>query len=109
MKGLRPGGGLQQIMQQANQMQSKMKKIQEQLALQKYTGQSGGGAVEVEVTGDYFMAAVKIKPEIFKDGDAEILQDMIVAATNEAIKVAKDNYQAEMNKITGGFSIPGMF
>lgn len=109
MKGFKQGGGLQSIMQQANQMQSKMKKIQEQLATQEYSGQASGGAVEVKVNGEYMLTAVTIKPEIFKDGDAEILQDMIIAATNEAVKVAKDAYQAEMNKVTGGFNLPGLF
>jgi nucleoid-associated protein EbfC len=112
MKGFRPGGGgggLQQIMQQANQIQNKMKKLQEELATKSYSGTSGGGAVTVEVSGEYLLTSVKVKPEIFKDGDAEILQDMIQAAANEAIKTAKQTYQDEMSKVTGGMGMPGLF
>jgi DNA-binding YbaB/EbfC family protein len=109
MKGFRPGGGLQQIMQQANQMQSKMKKLQEELATKCYAGAAGGGAVTVEVNGEYLLTSVKMTPDVFKDADTDLLQDMVLAATNEAIKAAKAHYQAEMGKVTGGIGLPGLF
>lgn len=108
MKGM-PGGGMAQLMRQANQMQMKMKKMQEDLAAKKYDGKAGGGAVEVTVDGDHFIKNVKISPDIFKSADAEMLQDMLMAATNDAVKLAKDEYSKEMEKITGGIGMPGMF
>lgn len=107
MKGL--SGGMAQLMKQANQMQMKMKKAQEELAQREYETTSGGGAVKVKVNGDHLITALTIDPEVLKAGDVEMLQDMIVSATNEAIKTAKDISAKEMEKITGGLNIPGMF
>lgn len=107
MKGM--SGGMAQLMRQANQMQMKMKKLQEELATRAYDGTSGGGAVKVTITGDNLLKAVTIDPEVMKAGDVEMLQDLIVTAANDAMKVAKDTSAKEMEKITGGLSIPGMF
>ncbi len=107
MKGF--GGGMQQLMKQANQMQAKMKKAQQELALREYTGSSGGDAVKVRVNGEYALLQVTIDPEVTKSGDLEILQDLILTAVNEAIHVAKQTSEQEMAKITGGFSMPGLF
>lgn len=107
MKGL--PGGMAQLMKQANQMQMKMKKAQEELAKAEYEATSGGGAVAVKVNGDHLITSLVINPDVMKDGDVEILQDMIVSATNEAIKKARDISAKEMEKITGGLNIPGMF
>ena len=106
MKG---GGGLQQMMKQANQMQARMKKAQDELASREFEASSGGGAVTVKVSGDNQVTHIEIQPDVFQDGDAEMLQDMILSATNEALKTAKETSQKEMDKITGGLSIPGMF
>lgn len=107
MKGF--GGGMAQLMKQANQMQMKMKKVQEEMAKAEFEGSSGGGAVKAKVTGDNKLAALTISPEIFKSGDVEMLQDMIVAAVNEGVKLAKDTSAKEMEKITGGMGVPGLF
>jgi nucleoid-associated protein EbfC len=107
MKGL--GGGMAQLMKQANQMQIKMKKVQEELAKAEYKGVSGGGAISVTVNGDYKITSLKIDAEVVKAGDAEILQDMVTVAVNEAIKTAKETSQKEMEKITGGMGMPGLF
>ena len=107
MKGM--PGGMAQLMKQANQMQLKMKKTQEEIGKQEFDGTSGGGAVTVKVNGDHKVLAVAINPDVFQSGDAEMLQDMIVSATNDAIKVAKDTMAKEMEKITGGMGIPGLF
>jgi DNA-binding YbaB/EbfC family protein len=108
MKGF-GGGGMQSLMRQANQMQSKIKKLQEELATREFEGTAGGGAVKVCVTGDNVITGVQIHTDVFKDGDIEILQDLIKAAVNEAIKNAKTTSQEEMAKITGGMGLPGMF
>lgn len=107
MKGMQ--GGMAQLMRQANQMQVKMKKLQEELAQRTFDGTAGGGAVLVTVNGQNEVKNVKINPEVITAGDAEMLQDLIVAATNDALKVAKDTSAKEMEKITGGMNIPGMF
>lgn len=107
MKGM--PGGMAQLMKQANQMQMKMKKAQEDLAKAEYEASSGGGAVKVKVNGDHMITSLTIDPEVLKAGDVEMLQDMILSATNEAVKTARDTSAKEMEKITGGLNIPGMF
>jgi hypothetical protein len=107
MKGL--PGGMQALMKQANQMQLKMKKTQEELATKEFEGTSGGGAIQVTVTGDNKLVKVVISPEVMKSNDVEMLQDLILAATNDAIRLAKETSQKEMDKVTGGLNIPGMF
>lgn len=107
MKGF--GGGMQQMMRQANQMQNKMKKMQEELAEREFEGTAGGGAVTVKVNGNNLLSSITIDPEVLSPEDAEMLQDMIQAATNDAISTAKKTSEEEMSKITGGFGLPGMF
>lgn len=107
MKGL--GGGLQQMMRQANQMQSKIKKLQEELSAREFEGSAGGGAVTAKVTGDSKVVAMTIKPDVAKADDLEMLQDLIVVAVNEALKTAKTTSDQEMSKITGGVNFPGLF
>lgn len=107
MKGL--PGGMHALMKQANQMQMRMKKVQEELATKEFEGTSGGGAVVVKVNGDNKILAVTINPEVVKAGDVEMLQDLILTATNDAIRIAKETSQKEMDKVTGGLNIPGMF
>ena len=110
MKGLGGGGNsLQKIMQQANQMQMKMKKVQDELAVQQYEGSSGGGVVSVKVSGANRLVSVNIKPDVMSAGDVEMLQDLIVTAANDALVKASETSQAEMSKITGGVGIPGLF
>lgn len=106
MKGF--GGGLQQLMKQANQMQMKMKKVQEELATRTFEATSGGGAVLVKVGGDNRVQSITINPEVVTTGDVEMLQDLILTAVNEGLKTAKTVSDQEMQKITGG-AMPGMF
>jgi len=105
MRGL--GGGMQNLMRQANQMQNKMKKVKEEFATNTFTGSAGGGAVEVVVTGDYMIDSMIIKPEVIESG-TEMIIEMVQLATNDAIKMAKEEYQKTMDQITKGVSIPGM-
>lgn len=107
MKGFGGGGGMQALMRQANQMQSKMKKLQEEFAAREFEGTSGGGVVKVVAFGSYQLKSVVIDPEAMDD--QEMLQDLILTATNEALKLVKSTYEQEMSKVTGGFSMPGMF
>lgn len=109
MKGFGGGmNGMAGLMKQANQMQMKMKKLQEELATREYTGTAGGGAVTAKVNGENKVLALTINPEVMKSGDTEMLQDLVTAAVNDALKTAKDESSKEMSKITGGMNIPGM-
>jgi hypothetical protein len=108
MKGF-GGGGMQNLMKQANQMQNKMKKIQEEFTTKNFSGSAGGGAVEVVVTGEYFISSISVKPEVMEGGDTEMATEMIQLATNDAIKTAKAEYKKEMEAVTGGAGLPGMF
>lgn len=102
------GGGMQNLMRQANQMQTRMKKMQEELAQREFEGTSGGGAVKVVVMGNNTVKSVEIQPDVISAGDKDMLQDLIVTAVNEAVRLAKTTSDQEMAKITGGFSMPGM-
>ncbi len=102
-------GGIQQLMKQANQLQNKMKKLQSELAERTYEATSGGGAVKVVVKGENQVQSLTINEEVLREGDVEMLQDLIVSATNEALKVAKETTSKEMEKLTGGMNIPGLF
>ena len=101
MKGFGGGamGGMASLMKQANQMQMKMKKAQEEMALREFTGTSGGGAVTVKVNGDQKVLALTINPEVVKSGDVEMLQDLVISAVNDAVKTAKDESSKEMAKV----------
>ncbi len=99
--------GMAGLMKQANQMQMKMKKLQEELATREFSGTSGGGAVTAKVNGDNKVLALAIDAEVMKAGDVEMLQDLVMSAVNEALKVAKETSSQEMSKVTGGMSLPG--
>ena len=107
MKGF--PGGMQQFLKQANQLQAKMKKTQEELQSREFEATSGGQAVKVVVTGANSLKSLVIQEEVMKSGDVEMLQDLILTATNEALKKAQETTSAEMEKLTGGMNIPGMF
>lgn len=106
MKGF---GGMQQFVRQAQQLQNKIKKLQEELSERTYEGSSGGGAITVTVKGENTLVSVAIQEDIFKSGDVEILQDLILTAANEALRKAKETNSAEMEKVTGGMNMPGLF
>jgi len=103
------GGGMQQLMRQANQMQAKMKKVQEELAEQEFEGTAGGGAITVKANGDQKICGVSINQEVFESGDKEMLEDLVLTAANEALSTAKKVSDDEIAKITGGAPMPGMF
>lgn len=99
----------QRMLKQLQQMQNKMVKAQEDLANETVTATAGGGAVTVEMNGHHEVVSVKIDPAAVDPDDVEILQDMVLAAFNEALQKAQDLAQKKMSAITGGLNIPGMF
>ena len=94
-------------MKQAAQMQQKMEQVQAQLAVRTVEATSGGGAVKVTAKCDGSLAAIKIDPQALNPSDAQIVEDMILTATNQALAQAKEISNAEMGKVTAGMSLPG--
>jgi DNA-binding YbaB/EbfC family protein len=104
-----PLGNMANIMKQAQQMQAQMAKLQEEAATKTVIGSAGGGMVTVTANGALEVVSVRIDPEALKDADAEMLQDVVLAATNEALKNARQLMAEQMKSVTGGMNIPGLF
>ncbi|MCP9449645.1 MAG: YbaB/EbfC family nucleoid-associated protein [Nitrospira sp.] len=104
-----PFGNMNTILKQAQAMQEQMAKLQEQAASKTASGTAGGGIVTVTANGALQIVGVTIDPELVKSGDVEMLQDLIVAAGNDALRKAKDLMEQEMKALTGGLKIPGLF
>ena len=98
---------LGKMMKQAQRMQQQMEQVQAQLASRTVEATSGGGAVKVTAKCDGTIAAIKIDPQALNPSDAQLLEDMILAAANQALNQAKDIANSEMGKITAGLSLPG--
>ncbi len=98
------GGGMnmQAMVKQAQKMQENMLKAQEEIAQMETEASSGGGAVTVKLTGTSTVSSIKIKPEAVDPDDIEMLEDLVAAAVNEALKSAQDKSQAQMSRVTGG-------
>lgn len=101
--------GLANIMKQAQMIQQKMSKLQEDAANKTAEASSGGGAVVVTVNGKNEILTLNIKQEAVDPNDVEMLQDLIMTAVNEALKKVQSELSGEMSKITGGMNIPGLF
>ncbi|MDY0384266.1 YbaB/EbfC family nucleoid-associated protein [Trichlorobacter sp.] len=101
--------GLAGIMKQAQMIQSKMAKLQEEASQKTAEATAGGGAVTVVVSGKNEIKSLVIKPEAVDPNDVEMLQDLIMTAVNEALKKVHAELSEEMSKITGGMNIPGLF
>lgn len=99
---------LSNIMQQAKAMQEKMAKVQEDLAKKSITGSAGGGMVQVTVNGQGDVLSVAIEKAVIDPEEVKMLQDLVVAATNDAIRKAKELSKQEMGQLTGGLNIPGL-
>lgn len=108
-KGMGGGQNMQSMIKQAQKMQEDMAVKQEELEATEFKAASGGGAVEVTMTGKKEIVALNIKPEVVDPEDVEMLQDLVISAVNECIRNLEETTSAEMEKITGGFSVPGMF
>ena len=102
------GFGLDAIMQQAQQLQERLGHMQEEVAGKTVEASAGGGMVTVVISGRLELLSLRIDPEVLKSGDAEMLQDLIIAAVNQGIRNAQAMVAEEMRKVTGGLKIPGL-
>ncbi len=98
----------QQLMQQVQQMQENMRKKQEELENTEYSVTSGGGMVELSMSGKHQVTKLTIHPDVVEKDDVEMLEDLIAAAVNEAVRVVDEASEREMGALTGGLSLPGM-
>lgn len=109
-KGGFPGGmpgNMNNLMKQAQKMQKQMQDMQEDLETKTVEATAGGGAVKVIVNGKKLVDSVTIDPEVIDPDDVEMLQDLIMAAVNEAMRQADEMANQQMSKITGGLNLPG--
>ena len=102
-------GDMGSLLKQAQRMQRQLSKLREELKERVVEGTAGGGAVKVQVNGLGEILAVKISPEVVDPKDVQMLEDLVVAAVASGVKKAQDLHQEEMNKVTGGLNLPGLF
>ena len=107
--GMMGGANMQQLARQAQKLQQQMTKMQEELDAREFEATSGGGMVTAKVNGKRELLALSIKPEAVDPDDVEMLEDMVMAAVNEALRTAADTAEREMGKLTGGMGMPGLF
>jgi len=100
--------GLGKMMKQAQQLQSKMAKLQEEMSEKTVETSSGGGMIKVVANGRQQLVSIQIEQEVVDPDDVEMLQDLILAAVNDALTKAQDMVSGEMSKLTGGLNIPGL-
>ena len=109
-KGYNMGGmNRNQMIQQARKMQEQLIAAQQKVAATEVSASAGGGAVKVTATGDMKLTSLTIDPEVLDPEDVEMLQDMIMAAVNDALESAEQAASQQMSAITGGLNIPGLF
>ena len=104
-----PGGNMQAMARQAQKLQQKMLEVQAELEAREYEATAGGGVVTAKVNGKKELLALSIKPEAVDPDDVEMLEDTVMAAVNEALRIASETTEKEMGKLTGGLNIPGLF
>ena len=97
------------ILRQAQVMQNKLSKLQQEMANKNYEASSGGGMVKAVVSGKQELLSLTIDPSLLQGGDVEMLQDLVLAAVNEGLRIARESMEREMSAISGGIKIPGMF
>ena len=103
-----PKGGMGGLYKQAQQMKKKMAQVQSEIDALEIEGESGGGMVKVIVNGKKTLISVDVNPEIMKE-DKEMLEDLILIATNNAIQKVDDISKEKMSSVTGGMNLPGLF
>lgn len=103
------GGNMNQMMKQVQQMQKKMEEAQKEVEETIIKTSAGGGVVEVEINGKKEVISINIDPEVVDPEDVDMLQDLILAAVNDAINQIDKVSEEKMGKLTGGLNIPGMF
>ncbi len=101
--------GMNELLRQAQKMQSQMAQVQEGLKDRIVDGTAGGGMVKALANGKQESVAVKIDPQVIDPDDPTLLEDLVLAATRQGLQKAKEMAQAEMSKATGGLSLPGLF
>jgi DNA-binding YbaB/EbfC family protein len=106
MKGM---GNLGNLMKQAQKMKAEMERLQAEAATKTVEGSAGGGMVVVTANGRGELVAVRIDPEVAKPEELDMLQDLVVAAANDALGKARELMTAAMNKLAGGLALPGLF
>ena len=104
-----PGGNMGNMMKQVQKMQKNMEKMQAELEEREYETTAGGGAIKVKVNGKKELLDIALDEAIVDPDDIEMLQDLIIAAINEALRTADSEMNKEMGKLTGGMNIPGLF
>lgn len=102
-------GGMGNILKQAQQLQKKMASMQEELGEKTVEASAGGGMVKAVANGKQQLVSISIEKEVVDPEDVEMLQDMVLAAVNEALSKSQEMVSSEMSKITGGMGIPGLF
>ncbi|RZB30619.1 MAG: uncharacterized protein SRB1_02899 [Desulfobacteraceae bacterium Eth-SRB1] len=100
--------GMGNMMKQAQKLQSRMLKLQEDLAEKTVEATAGGGMIKVVATGKQQVLSIQIEKEVVDPDDVEMLQDLILAAVNDALAKAQEMVSGEMSKLTGGMNIPGL-
>ena len=106
-----PGGGMNQaaMMKQAQKMQQEMLRMQEEMETKTYSASAGGGMVKAAVNGKNEIVDLQINPEAVDPDDVEMLQDMVIAAVNEALRTAETDKANQMSRMTGGLNLGGLF
>ena len=100
--------GFGNIMKEAQKLQQQMEKIQAEVAQKKVEATAGGGMVTVEANGKQEIVTIKISPEVVSQDDVQMLEDLVLAACNEALRKSREMMQQELGKLTGGLRIPGL-
>jgi DNA-binding YbaB/EbfC family protein len=110
-KGRKMGmpGNMNNMLKQVQKMQKQMEQMQSEVEQKEFEVTAGGGAITVKVNGKKELLDIQIKPEVVDPDDVELLQDLVVAAVNEALRKADEIVSKEMGKVTGGMNIPGLF
>ncbi len=104
-----PKGGQAAMLERLQNMQEEMQRTQEEVEATDFTASAGGGVVEATVTGAKTLKDIKISPEVMDPEEVEMLQDMVIAAVNEALRKAEDAMTQGIEKAKGGLNIPGLF
>lgn len=107
--GMGGGANMNHMLKQAQKMQEQMMKMQEEMENKTYEAAAGGGAVKVVLDGKRELKEVILSPEVVDPDDIEMLQDLIVAAVNEAMRKVEEDSSAQLGSITGSLNIPGLF
>jgi DNA-binding YbaB/EbfC family protein len=100
--------GFGNMMKEAQKLQAQMEKMQEEIAKKTVDATAGGGMVTVQANGKQELLSIKIDPEVINKDDAQMLEDLVLAACNEALRKSRELVQQELGKLTGGMKIPGL-